>query len=258
MPAGDRWRFRPARFGVAPGAIVLLLAGCSMFGVPSAPSPTPSATESIVSGPLCAELPAGTNPGAPPSLTAMSAAEALTWIPVATDIEAAARAAGLDDDLATAPGITILAPTDDAFRETIDEDTWDALLFFRQDEMADVVEAHVIDGQLSLADLRAAGSVTTRAGDTLEITAADGAMIRIDDEAQTLCGDYRVANARIHVIDAVLGELPPPGPPDAPSGSGGVSPASSPPAAPSGGSPGGPASPSPAGASPSSADPGGY
>ena len=207
MPTLPRAGILSRRLAVLAIAAPAIIASCSILPGPSA--------SSIVAGPLCTELPSGTSPGAPPSLTAMTAAEALTWIPVATDIEAAARAAGLDDDLRTAPAITILAPTDDAFRETIDEETWDALLFFRQDELADVVEAHVIEGQLSLDDLRAAGSVTTRGGQTYGIAPASEEMVRIDGRVLTLCGDYRVANARIHVIDGVLGELPPEGPPDA-------------------------------------------
>ncbi len=33
-------------------------------------------------------------------------------------------------------------------------------------------------------------------------------MARLDGRAETLCADYRVANAQIHVIDGVLGGLP--------------------------------------------------
>ena len=35
------------------------------------------------------------------------------------------------------------------------------------------------------------------------------ATLTFDGKAVTLCGDYRVANGRIHVIDAVLAPLPP-------------------------------------------------
>lgn len=65
----------------------------------------------------------------------------------------------------------------------------------------------MIDEALSLSELLDAGSVTTLAGGTLTIAPA-GDMVRLDDRAETVCADYRVANARIHVIDGVLGELP--------------------------------------------------
>ncbi len=45
--------------------------------------------------------------------------------------------------------------------------------------------------------------MTTLAGDTLTV-APKGAMARFDDRATTVCADYDVANARIHVIDGVL------------------------------------------------------
>jgi uncharacterized surface protein with fasciclin (FAS1) repeats len=61
----------------------------------------------------------------------------------------------------------------------------------------------MIDGSLSLAGLRDAGKVTTRAGDTLTVARA-GAMVRFDDRASTVCADYDVANGRIHVIGGVL------------------------------------------------------
>jgi uncharacterized surface protein with fasciclin (FAS1) repeats len=31
---------------------------------------------------------------------------------------------------------------------------------------------------------------------------------RIGDRAETVCGDYRVANGRIHIINGVLGNPP--------------------------------------------------
>jgi len=55
----------------------------------------------------------------------------------------------------------------------------------------------------------AAGRVTTLSGDTVTVTGAEG-LLRLDDRAGTLCGDYQAANARIHVIDEVLGKLPAP------------------------------------------------
>jgi uncharacterized surface protein with fasciclin (FAS1) repeats len=33
-------------------------------------------------------------------------------------------------------------------------------------------------------------------------------MARLDDRAETVCADYAVANARIHVVDGVLGVSP--------------------------------------------------
>ena len=178
-------------------------AGCSE----DTPERTAAAPETpragVVIGPLCDALPSGDDPGAPALLRDEPADVALTWIPVVTTFEAAVRASGLAGDLRKADGITILAPTDDAFAAAFDRQTLDDLLLSRQSELRALLEAHLVEGSLSLADLRDAGSVTTLAGDELTV-APVGAMARFGDRATTVCADYDVANARIHVIDRVL------------------------------------------------------
>jgi uncharacterized surface protein with fasciclin (FAS1) repeats len=162
---------------------------------------TPNAVKVI--GPLCDLLPSGDDPGAPASLTDEPADVALQWIPVLTTFEAAVRASGLAGYLHRADGVTILAPTDDAFAAAFDRQRLDDLLLSRKRELRALLEAHIISRSVSLADLRDAGKVTTRAGDTLTVAPA-GAMARFGDRATTVCADYDVANARIHVIDRVL------------------------------------------------------
>jgi uncharacterized surface protein with fasciclin (FAS1) repeats len=76
----------------------------------------------------------------------------------------------------------------------------------RKDDLRTLVKSHVVDRSLSLADLVDAGTVTTLAGTSVKIATADG-ITRID-AAQAVCADYRVANARIHIINAVLANLP--------------------------------------------------
>ncbi len=167
----------------------------------------PDSIPRVVTGPLCDLLPAGEDPGGPATLTSKPADVALQWIPVLTTFEAGARASGLAADLRATDGVTILAPTDDAFTTTFSRGALDELLLSRQGELRALLEAHMIDEALSLPELLEVSSVTTLAGDTLKIDPA-GSMARLDDRAETVCADYRVANARIHVIDGVLGELP--------------------------------------------------
>ncbi len=144
-----------------------------------------------------------TTPARRKALTDETADVALTWIPVVTTFEAAVRAAGLADDLRSDDGITILAPTDAAFAAAFDRQKLDDLLLSRHGELRALLQAHLIDGRLSLAALRDADSVTTLAGDKLTVAPA-GAMARFGDRATTVCADYDVANARIHVVDGVL------------------------------------------------------
>jgi uncharacterized surface protein with fasciclin (FAS1) repeats len=156
---------------------------------------------------LCDLLPTGTDPGGPETLTTEPADEALKWMPVLTIFEAGARASGLTAYLRETQGVTILAPTDEAFVTTFSEDELDDLLISRRRALRGLLRAHMIEGQLSLAQMLDEGRVTTLAGDTIDITPRGG-MARLGDQAETVCADYRVANARIHIIDGLLGELP--------------------------------------------------
>ena len=195
---------------VAALVVAIAATGCS-GGDEDTPDRTAGARETTtapvatgpVTGPLCDLLPAGDDPGAPALLRDEPADVALQWIPVLTTFEAAVRASGLARYLRTADGVTILAPTDDAFAAAFDRQRLDDLLLKRKRELCALLEAHIVDGRLSLAALREAGSVTTLAGGTLSV-APKGAMARFDNRATTVCADYDVANARIHVIDGVL------------------------------------------------------
>jgi len=194
------------RRGVVALVVAIAAAGCSGGdddGPERASRTNESPNTSKVTGPLCDLLPSGDDPGAPETLTDETADVALQWIPVVTTFESAVRAAGLADDLRRADGITILAPTDDAFAAAFDRQKLDDLLLSRHGELQALLRAHLIDGRLSLAALRDADSVTTLAGDKLTVAPA-GAMARFGDRATTVCADYDVANARIHVVDGLL------------------------------------------------------
>ncbi|WP_148272309.1 fasciclin domain-containing protein [Micromonospora maris] len=157
-----------------------------------------------VTGPLCAELPAGTEPGNPDSLTGMPAHEALQWIPVLTTFEAAVRATGLGGELT---GVTVLAPTDDAFAEKFSRTNLDELLLHDTDELRELLREHLVTGPMSVSEMVAAGTVKTLAEGELTITGQDSGA-RFGTQAETVCADYRAVNTRIHVIDHVLGSLP--------------------------------------------------
>jgi len=167
----------------------------------------PAVASGGVTGPLCDLLPAGSDPGNPASLAGEPVDTALTWIPVLTRFESAMRTAGLLPELREMKGITVLAPTDDAFRAKFSEDNFDALMTRDKDQLRSLLKAHVVAGPLALSELVDAGTVTTLDGATVTITSM-APMALIGDEAQTVCADYRMANGRIHVINRVLGNLP--------------------------------------------------
>ncbi|HEX5541855.1 MAG TPA: fasciclin domain-containing protein [Micromonospora sp.] len=200
----DRYtRRRPGlRFAAAALSLALAAVGCSSGG-----SDQTAAGVADVAGPLCEMLPSGTAPGNPASLVNEPADVALTWITVLDRFESAVRAAEMQDELRAMKAVTLLAPTDEAFDNKFSEDNIDELFIHRKDDLRRLLRSHMVKGALSLSELVEAGSVTTLAGPSLTVTRA-GTMARVDDKAETVCADYHVANARIHIIDAVLGDLP--------------------------------------------------
>ncbi|MFJ6164402.1 fasciclin domain-containing protein [Micromonospora orduensis] len=187
-------------------APTLLLAACT--GTPAASrTPDASTTTPQVTGPLCAALPTGTDPGNPTFLAGQPVAEALRWIPTLTTFEAALRTSGVLDDIPTGTAVTVLAPTDDAFAATFSEDNWDDLMTHHTDQLRTLLKAHLSTGAHPIGDLATTGSTTTLDGATITVTRT-GPTTRLADRADTVCADYQATNARIHIINAVLGPLP--------------------------------------------------
>ncbi|MFD2766997.1 fasciclin domain-containing protein [Micromonospora eburnea] len=160
-----------------------------------------------VHGPLCDALPSGTEPGNPGSLAAEPPEVALQWLPVLTTFESAVRAADMAGELHEKSGVTILAPSDDAFAKHFSEENLDELFIKDKGQLRDLLREHLVAGSLSLSDLTAAGEVTTLAGTKIKVT-GDGTTARLAGKADTVCADYRAVDARIHIINRVLGDLP--------------------------------------------------
>ncbi|MFG3577365.1 fasciclin domain-containing protein [Micromonospora chersina] len=203
-----RLRRRIAALAAVALSLVLTGTGCSGAGTPS-PAAAGAAAKAapVVSGPLCDLLPSGSDPGSPAALAGQPAEVALQWLPVLTTFEAAVRASGMAADLRGGSGVTILAPTDDAFAAKFSEDDLDRLLLTDRDTLRGLLREHLVAGSRSLSDLVAAGKVTTLAGTTVTVTGGGGSA-RLADRADTVCADYQVAGARIHIINHVLGNLP--------------------------------------------------
>ncbi|MEU6077159.1 fasciclin domain-containing protein [Micromonospora sp. NPDC047074] len=196
----------------ATGAALALLV--AVTGCTGSPEEKPAATDRAaggtpvtLTGPLCDALPSGTEPGNPGSLVGQPPGQALTWIPVLTTFEAAVRATGMAEELSAPGGLTILAPTDDAFRAKFSTANMDNLLLKDTDTLRKLLREHLVAGAHPVGDLVAAGTLTTLAGTTLAVTGA-GPGARLADRAETVCADYRAADTRIHVINKVLGNLP--------------------------------------------------
>ncbi|MET8121640.1 fasciclin domain-containing protein [Micromonospora sp. NPDC005189] len=191
---------RPLRLLVP--ALLLALTACTGAPATEAAPPAPQVT-----GPLCAALPTGTDPGNPTFLAGQPVDQALRWMPTLTTFEAALRTSGVLTDLPTGGGVTILAPSDDAFAAKFSEDNWDDLMARHTDQLRTLLKAHLITGTHRIDDLVKAGTATTLDGTTVAITRT-GPAARLADRADAVCGDYQATNTRIHIINAVLGPLP--------------------------------------------------
>lgn len=120
--------------------------------------------------------------------------------PLLTTLVKAVGEAGLVDTLNSADGLTVFAPTDDAFA-AIPKDALNAVLADKE-QLTTVLTHHVVAGQLAPDQL--AGEHETLAGDTIKVTGS-GEMFQVADEkAKVLCGNIPTANATVYVIDTVL------------------------------------------------------
>lgn len=107
----------------------------------------------------------------------------------------------LVETLDSNPGLTVFAPTDDAFAK-LDAATLDKLKT-DSDLLSKILTYHVVEGQLSPAQV--AGEHKTLQGDTVKVTGS-GADLKVDG-AGLVCGGVKTANATVYMIDTVL--MPP-------------------------------------------------
>merc|ERR1712039_1057225 len=114
-------------------------------------------------------------------------------------------------DALSQPGpFTVFAPTDDAFTALLQtlNVTKDELL--AREDLATILQYHVINGQVLSSELEPTQDVTTLSGDFLTVT-NDGTTV-MAGPATVVIADVVCNNGVIHAIDAVL--LPPaPAPP---------------------------------------------
>jgi uncharacterized surface protein with fasciclin (FAS1) repeats len=107
----------------------------------------------------------------------------------------------LVDTLNSNPGLTVFAPTDDAFAK-IDAATLDKLKT-DSDLLTKILTYHVVEGQAS--PMQVTGQYKTLQGGTVTVTGS-GPGLKVND-AGLVCGGVKTANATVYMIDTVL--MPP-------------------------------------------------
>jgi uncharacterized surface protein with fasciclin (FAS1) repeats len=203
-------RTRPVRIALLSTAIgaALLLAGCSTeSGGGSAD--TPAATQAPAAqgmaepfGAACSAVPTS-GPGSFSGMSTNPVATAASNNPVLSQLVGAVKAAGLVDTLNNAQGVTVFAPTNDAFA-AVPKPTMDAAMKDPKGLLSTVLTYHVVEGRLTPAQL--AGEHKTLQGANLTVSGS-GESFKVNDEAGVVCGNVQTSNATVYIIDGVL--LPP-------------------------------------------------
>ncbi|WP_371483094.1 fasciclin domain-containing protein [Kitasatospora sp. NBC_00315] len=212
-------RTRTVAVVLAVGALSLGLTACGSSGDSSsssakAASSAPAATSAspAMSSPSAAAMdaPFGAACSAVPkdgsgSFSGMAqdpVATAASNNPLLSTLVTAVKAAGLVDTLNSAKGVTVFAPTNDAFaklpKETLDKVLADKAMLTK------ILTYHVTPDSLAPAAL--AGTHKTLEGGDVMVTGS-GQDFTVNSNAKVLCGNVHTANATVYIVDTVL--MPP-------------------------------------------------
>ncbi|WP_433087844.1 fasciclin domain-containing protein [Dactylosporangium sp. CA-052675] len=198
-------------------ALALSLAACGGgssddTAAPSAPMSAPMTTAAAPSsaapmagagtqfGPGCAAVPADpANPGSFDAMAKVPVASAASGNPLLSTLVGAVKQANLVDTLNNADGITVFAPTNDAFGKIPKADLDKVLADPKT--LAAVLTYHVVPGKLSPSAL--AGTHKTQQGSDLVVTGS-GTSFTVNGNAMVVCGNVQTANATVYIVDTVL------------------------------------------------------
>jgi len=150
-------------------------------------------------GPGCSAIPTS-GAGSFNGMATEPVATAASANPLLKTLVAAVGEAGLVDTLNSAEGLTVFAPTDDAFAKIPKKDL-NAVLADKE-LLTTILTHHVIAGQLGPDEI--AGEHETLAGDMVNVDGSGDEFTVGSENAAVLCGNIPTANATVYVIDSVL------------------------------------------------------
>ena len=198
--------------GLAAGlSLSLALAACSSSmtaAAPAASAPSMSAPMSTPSmstamaqpfGAGCASVPAS-GKGSFDGMSQDPVATAASNNPLLSTLVTAVQKAGLVDTLNNAQGITVFAPTNDAFAK-IDPATLNKVLADKT-MLTAILTEHVVGQNLTPDKLAGTfGSLNPKQGVTVT---GSGQSFMVNKTANVVCGNVKTANATVYIIDTVL------------------------------------------------------
>jgi len=150
-------------------------------------------------GAACSAVPS-TGPGSFTGMATAPVASAASANPVLSTLVTAVKKAGLVDTLNSQQGITVFAPTNDAFAQ-LPPKTLKSVLADKP-ELTKILTYHVVAGQLAPDQL--AGTHKTLEGDTLKVSGSGEDFTVGAQKAAVVCGNVPTANATVYLIDSVL------------------------------------------------------
>ncbi|MGB3544301.1 fasciclin domain-containing protein [Rubrivirga sp.] len=125
-------------------------------------------------------------------------------------LELAVIEAGLDGALAGSGTFTVFAPTDAAFQSLLATLGATPEELLARDDLDDILNLHVVPGEIRSGDLEDGAEVTTRNGETLTVVSV-GSGFGLDTEddddlpnAIIRTADILASNGVVHKIDGVL------------------------------------------------------
>ncbi|MBE1489653.1 fasciclin domain-containing protein [Plantactinospora soyae] len=176
-------------------------------GAPATSSPPMATTGPAMMdgefGPGCAAVPTDTaDPGSFAAMAKVPVATAASGNPMLSTLVSAVKQADLVDSLNSADGVTVFAPTNDAFAKIPKADL-DKVLADKK-MLSGVLTYHVVPGKLAPGQL--AGPHKTLQGGMVTVTGS-GTDFKVGPAATVVCGNVQTANAVVYLVDSVL--MPP-------------------------------------------------
>ena len=195
-------RYVTKRWAIAPALIAVMLVASACSDDEPAGGGGTGAAPAAPFGTACSDVPAdgaGSFEGMMTQPVVTAAAENPLLTALVTDLELA----GLTDTLNTAENLTVFAPSNAAFDAlaVADPEGVEAMMADPTGDFADLLAYHVVDGQITPADL--AGEHETLQGGTLTVEGS-GEEFTVNGTAMVVCGDVHTDNATVYIIDEVL------------------------------------------------------
>jgi uncharacterized surface protein with fasciclin (FAS1) repeats len=201
----------------ASAALALALAACgssddsgtaapATSSAPMAPMTTMAAPSSAPAmggeqfGSGCASVPSDpSNPGSFDAMAKVPVATAASGNPLLSTLVAAVKQANLVDSLNSAQGVTVFAPTNDAFGKIPKADLDKVMADPKT--LTSILTYHVVTGKLTPQQL--AGTHKTLQGTDLMVTGS-GTSFTVNGTSMVVCGNVQTANATVYIVDTVL------------------------------------------------------